>query len=66
MDAKFWAALRRLCLSQNGFTRLLHVLGDPRRIPTILRSIANWAPGVTAVPGQVWVILRLLERLEPQ
>lgn len=63
MDAaEFRAALGRLGLSQSGLARLMRELGDPRSEPTILRSVANWCRGVYAVPGEMWVVIRLLEQ----
>ena len=58
----FRAALGRLGLSQSGLARLMRGLGDPRSETTILRSVANWSRGVYAVPGEMWVIIRLLEQ----
>ncbi len=58
----FREALGRLGLSQSGLARLMRELGDPRSEPTILRSVANWCRGVYAVPGEMWVVIRLLER----
>lgn len=53
--------MERRGLNQTSLARLLHELGDPRPVPTILRTIANWARGVTAVPGEMVVITRLLD-----
>jgi len=56
----FRAELARLGLSQSSLARLMRELGDPREAPTILRSVANWCRGVYAVPGEMWVVIRLL------
>ena len=56
-----WLVLRGL--NQSSLARLLHELGDTRSVPTILRTVANWARGVTTVPGEMVVIARLLDRL---
>lgn len=61
----FRAALDRLGLSQSGLARLMRELGDPRSQPTLLRSVSNWCTGATAVPGEMWVVIRLLERQRP-
>jgi hypothetical protein len=60
MSAEFRAELDRLALSQSGLARLMRELGDPRSTPTILRSVSNWCRGAVAVPGEMWVVIRLL------
>lgn len=60
MSAAFRAELDRLALSQSSLAHLMHELGDPRSPPTILRSVSNWCRGVVAVPGEMWVVIRLL------
>ena len=61
-NAEFRAAIARLGLSQSGLARKMRELGDPRSMSTILRSIANWCRGETGVPGEMWVVITLLER----
>lgn len=56
----FRAELDRLALSQTALARLMRELGDPRSVPTILRSVSNWCRGVVSVPGEMWVVIRLL------
>ncbi len=56
----FRAELSALGLSQSGLARLMRELGDPRSHPTLLRSVSNWCRGVVAVPGEMWVVIRLL------
>jgi hypothetical protein len=60
----FRAELDRLALSQSGLARLMRELGDPREQATLLRSVSNWCRGVVAVPGEMWVVLRLLGERE--
>jgi hypothetical protein len=50
--------------SQSSLARKLHALGDPRSVPTILRSISNYCRGVTAVPGEMVALLTLLPRAD--
>jgi len=59
---EFRGALARLGFSQSSFAREMHALGDPRPVPTILRSVSNWCRGESAVPGEAWVVITLLER----
>jgi hypothetical protein len=61
-DRDFNVELDMLGLSQSGLARLMKELGDPRSFPTILRSVSNWCRGVTAVPGEAWVMVTLLAR----
>ena len=63
MENGFRAELDRRGFSQSSFARFLHEHGDPRTVPTILRSVANWARDVTPVPGEVRVIFRLLDKI---
>jgi hypothetical protein len=58
--APFRAELARLGLTQSSLARLMRELGDPRDVPAIPRSVANWARGVCAIPGEMWVVIRLL------
>lgn len=58
--AEFRAALGGLGLSQAGLARRMRELGDPRAQPTLVRSITNWCGGHAAVPGEMWVVVRLL------
>jgi hypothetical protein len=58
----FRARLERIGLNQSSFARMLIELGDPRSFSTVLRSIANYATGATAVPAEMIVILNLIER----
>lgn len=60
MTADFNAQLTALGLSQSALARRMHELGDPRSVPTILRSVSNWSRGFVAVPGEMWVVIRLL------
>jgi hypothetical protein len=60
MSTEFNAELTALGLSQSALARRMHELGDPRSVPTILRSVSNWCRGVVAVPGEMWVVVRLL------
>jgi hypothetical protein len=61
---EFRAWLERHSLTQASFARLMRDLGDPRSPATILRSVSNWCRGVTALPGEMCVVTRLLaERL---
>jgi hypothetical protein len=62
-DQEFRAALDRLGLNQSDYCRTLQELGDPRAFETIRRSVANYARGIYAVPGETVVTLTLLERL---
>lgn len=58
--AAFRDAIRQIGLSQSGLARTMRGLGDPRSQPTLLRSISNWCRGKSSVPGEMWVVLRLL------
>ena len=58
---EFRGALARLGLSQSGLARWMAENGDPRPPKTILRSISNWARGVTEPPGELAIVLRLFE-----
>ncbi|WP_428483988.1 hypothetical protein [Rhodopila sp.] len=60
-NVDFRNALGRLGLSQSALARVMRQLGDPRGQMTLLRSISNWCRGETAVPGEMWVVIRLLE-----
>lgn len=61
-DQDFRSCLTALGFNQSSFARRLIELGDPRSFSTILRSVTNHACGVTGVPGEMVVILRLMER----
>lgn len=61
-DAEFRAALERLGFNQSTFARRLQALGDPRSFQTILRSVSNWCRGAVAVPGEMCVVLTLLQQ----
>lgn len=61
--AAFRDRLDRLGLSQSALAREMARQGDPRPVPTILRSISNWARAEYAVPGEMWVVLTLMEHL---
>jgi hypothetical protein len=56
----FRAIVDLLGYTQIGLAEQMKELGDTREIPTILRSINNWCRGEYAVPGEMWVVLRLL------
>jgi hypothetical protein len=60
MSAAFRAELDQLGLSQSALARRMSELGDPRDVKTILRSVSNWCRGAVAVPGEMWVVIRLL------
>ncbi len=59
-NAEFRQALIELDLSQVGFARLMHELGDPRDVQTIRRCISNWCRGVWRPSPEIDVILGLL------
>jgi len=61
-NTEFRAALERLGFNQSSFARQLIELGDPRPFATIIRNISNYCRGATSVPGEMCVILYLLER----
>ena len=58
---EFRKRLEALGFSQTAFARRLVELGDPRSVEQVLRSISNYASGVTKVPGFVIVILNLMD-----
>jgi hypothetical protein len=58
---EFRTWLERSDLTQSGLARLMREMGDPRSQPTLLRSISNWATGATALPGEMHVLMRLLQ-----
>jgi hypothetical protein len=60
VSAEFRAELAALGLSQTALARRMRDLGDPRSHLTILRSVSNWCRGAVAVPGEMWVVIRLL------
>jgi len=53
-----------LGFTQSSLAREMQRLGDPRPWKTILRNISNWARGATDVPGEMWVVLHLLEKTD--
>ena len=59
-EQDFAATIKRLGYSQSSLARKMHELGDPRSVPTILRSIANYHRGIHSVPGEMVVLLKLL------
>ena len=61
---EFRAALADLGFTQSSFVRKLIELGDHRKFETILRSVANYARGVSCVPGEMCVVLNLLKSSE--
>ena len=61
-DAEFRAALERLGFNQSSFARYLIDNGDPRTFRTLLRSVSNWCRGIYPVPGEIHVVLTLLQR----
>lgn len=61
-DADFCQRLTQLGFNQSSFTRRLIALGDPRSFATLLRSVQNYAAGASSVPGEMAVILNLMER----
>jgi hypothetical protein len=63
-DFDFRAALEGRGFSQAGFARFLKEHGDPRSVPTILRSVANWARNVNPPPGEIRVVFALLDKLQ--
>jgi hypothetical protein len=58
---EFRAALKRLGFNQSTFARRLIELGDPRSFSAVIRNISNYCRGATSVPGEMSVILTLLE-----
>jgi hypothetical protein len=59
-EQEFRNRLTQLGFNQSSFARRLIELGDPRSFTTVLRSIANYATGVTSVPGELVVVLNLM------
>jgi hypothetical protein len=51
-----------LSLNQSSFAGLLSALGDKREPKAILRSVQRMANSDSRVSGEMWVILKLLER----
>ena len=60
--AEFRQTLKDLGFNQSSFTRRLIALGDPRSYPTLLRSVQNYAAGASPLPGEMIVILGLMQR----
>jgi hypothetical protein len=59
---EFRRRIEALGFSQSSLARRMIELGDSRTFAAVLRSVSNYATGVTGVPGEIGVILTLLER----
>ena len=46
---------------QTAFARFLVLLGDTREMPTIRRSVSNWARGANRVPPEVMALLTFIQ-----
>jgi hypothetical protein len=57
---EFRISIERIGLTQSSLARRMQALGDPRTFPTILRSISNQVRGVSAVSGEMCVVMNLL------
>jgi hypothetical protein len=60
--AEFRSALEELGLSQTGLASRMIALGDYRKQEAILRSIQRIAAGESRVPGEMQVVMKLLQR----
>jgi hypothetical protein len=59
---EFRIAIERIGLTQSSLARRMQALGDPRPFPTILRTISNQVRGVSAVSGEMCVVMCLLQK----
>jgi hypothetical protein len=59
--ARFSAALEGLGHTQASFIRWMMEHGDPRSLPALQRQIGRLARGESAVSGEMWVLLGMLQ-----
>lgn len=55
------AALDEIGMNQTDLVRFMRKHGDDRPHETIRRTVGNWCRGATRVPGEMRVLVRILQ-----